>query len=398
MVMAVLVLTMYPAASIIRTTAYTTFVADTPQPTSSSNSLFQNSSSVSSLPGLNASDLVPHFTSENSLITGNASCPVLSPFDHTCGFAVSPPAWATAYPGYNVPIEYFDDGLYGVVWLNATAFNIIKPMVVQGGLVPAICQIALPSGTVVTNHTMAELPNNQNVTLQMSSAAICSTRGIDFEDSATYDNPSVSMSVVLADFEAPGLPPNCGDCSIYGPAFWSSLYAGQTAYFGQLATDSTCVPNYCSTYAWTLLAGWYAVTDRTASIISTNCPGNRNYCGETANAGDQMVEEPSESYTTSGNPFQACGQIEDSTNGNVAYLCQSETNSGYELEIFMNDYDNSCSDYPSSLTTYNSIELLDSSSNQIYLSFSTNWNGNCGDDVIAYPGYDASVEFYYDTT
>ncbi|MGI0070126.1 MAG: hypothetical protein ACREAN_07715 [Nitrosopumilaceae archaeon] len=112
-----------------------------------------------------------------------------------------------------------------------------------------------------------------------------------------------------------------------------------------------------------------------------------------------MVGEPSESYTSNGNPFQACGEIYDSTNGNDAYLCESESNYATQLWILMQDSDYSCLDNPNSSPTYfNSVEAFDSSSNQVYLSFATSVGGHCNDAIYTTPGYDATVAFYYDYT
>lgn len=77
----------------------------------------------------------------------NPSCTVVSPLDGSCGFVVNPPSWAVSFPQLDHPTSYFDNGTYGIVWINSTTFNVIEP---EAGY-PAACIVTLPSGTVVTS-------------------------------------------------------------------------------------------------------------------------------------------------------------------------------------------------------------------------------------------------------
>ena len=216
-------------------------------------------------------------------MTSSLGCPVLSPFDHTCGFIVKPEAWAATYPGFNVPIEYFDGGLYGIVWLNSSAFHVVKPIFdPEGAVIPAVCQIHVPSGTLIMNSTTVKLPDKKMGSIVLPSFSICKSvsgksSGSDFRDEASASNlpPLSGMSAI---FYAPGLPYNCGDCAVYGPEIWAGSLSGSSIFFGELATDSICIPTYCSTYAWTLLAGYGELTLDGEYVIDTNCPGYRGVC------------------------------------------------------------------------------------------------------------------------
>jgi len=90
----------------------------------------------------------------------------------TCGFAVKPPSWATAFPELNHTIYYTPDGMYGVVLENSTTYVVVgEPEITGGVTIPAACVVTLPSGTMVVNQTstylIARLPDGvvANVTI-----------------------------------------------------------------------------------------------------------------------------------------------------------------------------------------------------------------------------------------
>ncbi|MDG6998774.1 MAG: hypothetical protein JRN15_06640 [Nitrososphaerota archaeon] len=354
---------------------------------SSSSPVYKIPRSVSS----NLSFQSPSFT---NLVGTNSDCPVLSPFDHSCGFIENPAVWTRLYPGFDVPIDYFDGGLYGIVWLNSSAFHVIKPiMVPNAGIVPAACQVSIPSGTVLLNRTTAKLPNGQIVTLTIPSLPICASTlnqsGNDYKDVAAASTPS--LSDMNANFNVPGLPYNCSDCYLYGPAIFGSDTSGTNQFFGEVATDSTCIPNTCTTYAWTLFAGYYT----TSYVYDTNCPDGSigSICHETANGGDQMATSVS-----IGSGY-VCPKEGDGTDGNSASICISWSNAVSYVNIYMMDTNNACSDYPSTQPLYfNTIDATDQSGNVVYLTFSTSWSGTCGDYVTATNGDFATVTISYSTT
>jgi hypothetical protein len=111
-------------------------------------------------------------TSATTTAQNPAECGFADLVNGTCGFAVKPPSWATAFPELNHTIYYTPDGMFGVVLENSTTYVVVGEPEVSGGVtIPAACVVTLPSGTMVVNQTstylIARLPNGvvANVTI-----------------------------------------------------------------------------------------------------------------------------------------------------------------------------------------------------------------------------------------
>ncbi len=389
------------------------------------------------------SDIATRWT-EASLTTSNSSCPVLSPFDSSCGFVVNPPSWASAYPQLDSPIWYFDNGTYGITWINSTAYTVITPKQNMNRVDPAACVITVPSGTVILSQNStqlhATLPNMENVTIPVPSYSFChasptassthqASSGVALTDplqsaqSPTSEGTNVPINLFYDNvqfykwtnfvnyvyslnglFYAPS-PPGTFSCgSQYCPPYpqfstEAQIYdggSGNDAGSG-LFIQGTCWVDgteYCSWY-WTLQAFYYYNSQGVASTAYD------------VSSGDQIYLDPWQSGGTT--PY-VCGDGYDDSTSQHASVCTYMSGESYLSSIqlqFSGQYF-ACSNYPQSDTYYYQIFADNQSGDPINID---SWNsaqdqpGGCGPTIGGYQycfdlmgvttGDYASVDFEY---
>lgn len=377
---------------------------------------------------------------------------MISPFDSTCGVVVNPASWTTKYPAYDHPTEYFDNGVYGIVWLNNTEFHVIQPFpsLVDGKLIPAICQTDVPTGTHFLNDTSAVLPDGESTFIPLPPSRYCSgtatpapaslapttsvaspnpvskpSSGVpestgaiatssskastssDFMD-ALSSIGTTPIGDTVGQYTAPSPPYECSpdmSCNVVDQAVQATVAVGtlalNTFYFASIFTYVQCDSNNFCIQPWYPQAGYEEIlSDGSVLLHDTFCPGTVGVCKQTINGGDDMVGHVGITFS-GGQQVSVRPDSLDGTTGAEAWL--SFSISGYSLVSTIVDFTgfggDTCANYPSSWPLhFSSIYSYDQYINVINLNFQENsqsyW-GTCGDSMSYTDGTVGTATFSY---
>jgi hypothetical protein len=338
------------------------------------------------------------------VLANNLTCPVLSPLDLSCGFVVQPAAWAKSFPYYDKPIQYFHNGTYGIVWINSTSYQIIQPYYTpSGSIVPALCEVHLPSGTHITFNDTAVLPNHETIQLNPNYYSQCEANNLkgDFTDNAVFTGTTDPVFSSYVYYYVPGAPSAGSSAYVYFQSF-SAQASGPYWYFERLAWAPVCNSQGVNcVIEWGMWAGELGLTvDGYQYVWDTNCPGYQGDCQQSPGVNDQMENDMSMG-PLSGPPYTVCPEIQDLyPNYMDSYLCiqSDEGLSGIALQF--SGADGNCAYYPSEPnvpTTFYPVEAYNANG----VAYNLTWNtdspseGSCGDYQTTTSGTVASVTFNY---
>ncbi len=387
-------------------------------------------------------------TSTSSTNTGgsnNVPCQVYSPLDGSCGFVVNPPPWAANFSALDHPVEYFDNGSYGIIWLNSTSFRVINPVSIAGKVtkvIPAACIITAPNATIILSATpnaaLMKLPNGQVVSAPIPSYAFCPIVS-PASTSAALGRPSIFHSATDSTSQSTVRDPvfadyatdidNCWGDNVVNCVRQISSQSNGPQPPETLNCGSSCpspLPYvYSQTYIWSVntgdtVGGEYATepicTDTNGGVVCTfymELVATYTYSGTSyvsygpdVSPGDYVINNPA-NYGGS-NPY-VCGIANDYTQSQSVQLCGylngvTDLNS-FALETYGMYY--TCANYPGpSGLDYYQVNAINQNGAAIYIGFNPGATGKCGpysstygwlcDSVAVSGGYTPYVYFQYD--